>query len=126
VPQISTCFSWFGALDRHHCCSHPHDVLNTLILKLLSLLTVYLTLLVSTIVILSSDVLLETVLFELPLNTALSYYYSYRYPDYKEENHVYAKLSQYVKTCGLFVLGMTLFLFFASGMYSEKVGYANK
>jgi hypothetical protein len=42
------------------------------------------------------------------------------------ENHVYAKLSQYVKTCGLFVLGMTLFLFFASGMYSEKVGYANK
>jgi len=42
------------------------------------------------------------------------------------EDYPHWKMSQYLKTCALFVLAMTLFLFFASGMYSEKVGYANK
>ena len=68
--------------------------------------------------------LLETELFDLPVNTLLFYYTLYRHPEVVEYPH--ARLSQYLKTCGLFVLGMTLFLFFASGMYSEKVGYANK
>jgi hypothetical protein len=42
------------------------------------------------------------------------------------EEEMYLHLPHYVKTAMLFILGMTLFLFFASGMYSEKVGYANK
>lgn len=143
------------------------------------------------VLIMLSDVLLETDLFVLPLNTGLSYYYTYGRPyihklplskrglvphsevydipeprnprndrvydvypsdgyhdeqDYVDFNHqedynvyypspppepqmpedVYLHLPQYVKTAMLFILGMTLFLFFASGMYSEKVGYANK
>lgn len=152
--------------------------------------TVYLTLLVSTVLVLLSDVLLETDLFILPLNTGLSYYYTYArpylqgisleqrgvvtqsglqdspsqtysrdgpiydvYPNdgHHEDRHyvnfnsrddyntyyppplesmpaeeLYLHLPQYVKTAMLFILGMTLFLVFASGMYSEKVGYANK
>jgi hypothetical protein len=149
-----------------------------------------LTLLVSVVLVLLSDVLLETDLFILPLNTGLSYYYTYVRPyfynsayqqqdshsrsqlrgipderysrdgrlydvypsdgyhneqqyvdfshrdDYnvyypqldevKSPEEIYLHLPQYVKTALLFILGMTLFLFFASGMYSEKVGYANK
>lgn len=150
--------------------------------------TVYLAVLVSTILVLSSDVLLETELFILPLNTSLSYYYMYGRPYYQlylgpylkseapahdpddsnedqealydyypinrystEQRYLhgfhepgdynanyplpatpamgddkYLHLPQYIKNSLLFILGMTLFLFFASGMYSEKVGYANK
>lgn len=151
---------------------------------------VYLTLLVSVVLVLLSDVLLETNLFILPLNTGLSYYYTYarpyfytsvhqqqdsrsrsqlrgipdprysrdgrlydvypsdgyhneqRYVDFHHQDdynvyyppldqvetpeEMYLHLPQYVKTAMLFILAMTLFLFFASGMYSEKVGYANK
>lgn len=142
-----------------------------------------------TVLVLLSDVLLETDLFILPLNTGLSYYYQYARPqirhlleryvstsqpiiqldshdeeqeelyevypsneyfsekryvsglregsDYNAyypqlpsptqgEGSLYFHLPQYVKTSLLFVGGMTLFLFFASGTYSEKVGYANK
>ncbi|KIM28260.1 hypothetical protein M408DRAFT_329602 [Serendipita vermifera MAFF 305830] len=86
----------------------------------------YLAVLVGTILVLTSDVLLETELFEFPSNTALFYYTSYRYPHLLTDDYPHPKFSQYIKTCALFVLGMTLFLFFASGMYSEKVGYANK
>lgn len=86
----------------------------------------YLTLLVSMTLILTSDVLLETELLELPVNSMIFYYTLYRYPDTPQSACPHIKVSQYLKTCGLFVLGMTLFLFFASGMYSEKVGYANK
>jgi hypothetical protein len=147
---------------------------------------VYLTLLVSVVLVLLSDVLLETDLFILPLNTGLSYYYTYarpyfytsadqqqnsrsrsqsrgipdprysrdgrlydvggyhneqQYVDFHRQDYnvyyppldvvetpeeVYWHLPQYVKTAMLFILGVTLFLFFATGMYSEKVGYANK
>ncbi|KAG8807483.1 hypothetical protein FRC17_004442 [Serendipita sp. 399] len=74
-----------------------------------------------------SDVLLETDLFILPLNLALEYYLLYTQPDIDwRRDELYFHLPPYVKTGGLFILGVTLFLFFASGMYSERVGYANK
>jgi hypothetical protein len=149
---------------------------------------VYLTLIVSVLLVLLSDVLLETDLLILPLNAGLSYYYTYarpyfytsvhqqqdsrsqlqgipdpefsrdgrlydvypsdgyhneqQYVDFHHQDNynvyyppldvvespeeMYLHLPQYVKTAMLFILGMTLFLFFASGMYSEKIGYANK
>lgn len=98
----------------------------------------YLLLLVTAVLIFLSDVLLETELFLLPLNHAVYYYYSYtrsletipkrdlwRAEDDADAG-IYFHLPPYVKTGCLFVLGVTLFLFFASGMYSERVGYANK
>lgn len=105
----------------------PHRAIDFIFGLSITITTpVYLAVLVGTILVLTSDVLLETELFEFPPNTALFYYTSYRYPHLPKDDYPHPKFSQYIKTCALFVLGMTLFLFFASGMYSEKVGYANK
>ena len=98
---------------------------------------VYLLLLVSAVLVFLSDVLLETELCLFPLNHAVYYYYSYtrsieriKVDTWRTEDDadagIYFHLPPYVRTGCLFILGVTLFLFFASGMYSERVGYANK
>lgn len=78
---------------------------------------VYLLLLVISTVILASDSLLETTLFLWPVNTLLKRFW---------DDQIYITPHPYVLHGAFFVLGVTLFLFFASGLYSEKITYANK
>jgi hypothetical protein len=94
----------------------------------LATIPVHLTLLVLMVLVLLSDVLLETELFILPLNLALSYYFLYMSRWRGEVNREFPPFTTqpYIKNGSLFISGMTLFLFFASGMYREKVEYANK
>jgi len=78
---------------------------------------VYLLLLVLSTIILASDSLLETTFFLWPVNAFLERFWG---------DQVYITPHPYVLHGAFFVLGMTLFLFFASGLYSEKITYANK
>jgi len=78
---------------------------------------VYLLSLVLSTVILASDSLLETTFFLWPVNTLLKRFW---------DDQIFITPHPYVLHGVFFVLGVTLFLFFASGLYSEKITYANK
>jgi hypothetical protein len=65
----------------------------------------------------ASDSLLETTFFFWPANVFLKRFW---------DDHIYITPHPYLLHGAFFVLGVTLFLFFASGLYSEKITYANK
>jgi len=69
------------------------------------------------IAILLSDVLLYTSFLALPLNFLLSHVWPDRPP---------AQLHPYFTSGLLFIAVTTLVLFYASGLYAEKIGYANR
>lgn len=78
---------------------------------------VFLVQLLLLIIILLSDVLLYTSFFAMPLNFALRYFA----PEYGP-----IIPHPYVISAFLLISITTLVLFFASGMYNEKIGYANR
>ncbi|KAG8925551.1 hypothetical protein FRC02_009598 [Tulasnella sp. 418] len=79
----------------------------------------FLSYLVIMIIISAIDFLFDTSILALPANFALQYIPpSYRPPP--------LYITTYVASGVLLVHGMTLLLFFASGMYSEKIGFANR
>ena len=98
---------------------------QSLFLKYVFFLTypvsVFLAQLIVTIIFLLCEVLLQTSLLVVPyrfiLQSALPDIYT---------SDVEVTLHPYVASGLLFVAVTTLVLFFASGMYSEKIGYANR
>jgi hypothetical protein len=78
---------------------------------------VYLLLLVLSTVTLASDSLLETTFFLWPVNAMLKRFW---------DDQIYIIPHPYLLHGTFFVLGVTLCLFFASGLYGEKITYANK
>jgi hypothetical protein len=98
---VSTFVDFSGAILRHR--------------RLCTL--VYLLLLVLLTVILASDSLLETAFFLWPANIFLNRFWN---------DQLYIAPHPYFLHGTFFVLGVTLFLFFASGLYNEKITYANK
>lgn len=75
--------------------------------------------LVFCIMILASDVLLSTDFFTWPIN-----YLTQHIPIFTREQHIV--LSPYVRQSTFCIAVITLFLFYASGLYAEKIGYANR
>ena len=67
------------------------------------------------------EVLLETRFFDMPLNYALHL----SFPEALSDNER-LELHPYVAKGLLFVSITTLLLFFASGLYEEKIAYANR
>ena len=82
---------------------------------------VFLAQLLIIIAFLSSEVLLQTNLLSIPYLLLLRNVL----PEVYGEIHD-VRISPYFTTGLLLVSVMTLVLFFASGMYSEKIGYANR
>lgn len=95
--------------------------LNPLSLQKLSTITVILAQLVISILFLAAEVFLQTEFMSIPYKLALRK----AFPDaYGEEMPVH--LHPYIAKGLLLVTVTTLALFFASGLYSEKIGYANR
>ena len=70
------------------------------------------------IIFLLSDFLFDTAFLVLPFNGLFRLAFA--------QDHENVLAPPYVTAGLLFVAVMTLVLFFASGMYSEKIGYANR
>lgn len=84
-------------------------------------LTVFLVQLAAVILFLMSEVLLQTKFLEMPCNYALRL----AFPEALAEDEN-IELHPYVAKGLLFVAITTLLLFFASGLYEEKIAYANR
>jgi len=83
--------------------------------------TVFLVQLISAIVFLLCETLLHTSFLSIPYQYLLRHAFPNAYgPD------VEVRLHPYVASGLLFVSVTTLLLFFATGLYSEKIGYANR
>lgn len=82
---------------------------------------VFLAQLLIIIAFLSSEVLLQTNLLSIPYMLLLRNVLPEVYGEVRD-----VSISPYFTTGLLLVSVMTLVLFFASGMYSEKIGYANR
>lgn len=85
--------------------------------SLMTSCAVFLAQLLLVIAILLSDVLLYTSFLAFPLNLLLSHIW----PDYPP-----IIAHPYVPSALLFISVTTLVLFYASGVYAEKIGYANR
>ncbi|KDQ11167.1 hypothetical protein BOTBODRAFT_114838 [Botryobasidium botryosum FD-172 SS1] len=84
---------------------------------------VFLTNLVLVIIVLSSDFVLNTSFLSLPFKLILKHLPPTVVPPSLHENFV---LHPYVTPGILLVAVTTLVLFYASGLYAEKIGYANR
>lgn len=98
--------------SRYQCTQSSDDMI-----LMLSLISVFLAQLLLVIAILLSEVLLNASFLALPLNLLLSHVWPDRPP---------VVAHQYVTSGLLFIAVTTLVLFFASGLYAEKIGYANR
>ena len=89
---------------------------------LLTFEVVFLTQLVAVIIFLATEVSLETHMLDMPCNYALQK----AFPEGFASGHHTIELHPFVAKVLLLVAITTLLLFFASGLYEEKIAYANR
>lgn len=106
-------------------CAFPFDVRLFSICRQISLTyhLVFLAHLVLVICFLLAEVLLQTSFLIIPYKLILCYAFPEVYPSTAD---VDVQLHPYFASVLLFVAVTTLVLFFATGVYSEKIGYANR
>lgn len=106
-------------------CAFPFDVRLFSIYRQISLTCplVFLAQLILVICFLLSEVLLQTSFLIIPYKLVLCYVFPEVYPSTAD---VDAQLHPYFTSGLLFVAVTTLVLFLATGVYAEKIGYANR
>jgi Spo7-like protein len=106
--------------SRYQCMSYLHLPFSELFLHITSRL-VFLVQLIFAIIFLLCEVLLHTPFLSVPYQYLLRRAFPNIYG-----SDVEVRLHPYVASGLLFVSVTTLLLFFATGLYSEKIGYANR